>query len=133
MAKRGRKSHNIRGKAIPIPHNNRAETGGRKVRKQLIIMDEPDETGSKKKTIFHYNYSKYQQGRIHLIKKALEEDDTDILKAHSGGLKVTAQFSQFQRHFKLFQRIIYSAGGTIECPEAVADRGLLENLVLPDC
>lgn len=81
MAKKRIKSRNIKSKSYPIPHNNRADNGGRMVRRQLIMVkDKADPTKVTKKTIFHMNYSIAQQGRIHLIKDAIANDDSSILK-----------------------------------------------------
>jgi hypothetical protein len=89
MAKRRIKSRNIKSKSFPIPHNNRADTGGRKVRKQFIVFDktiadpiDPSKTKviKAKKTVFHVNYSPYEQQRIHMIKTAVTSGDPDILQ-----------------------------------------------------
>jgi hypothetical protein len=88
MSKRRMKSRHIKSKSYPIPHNNRADTGGRRVRKQLIIFDKvvadpKDATKTKvvkaKKTVFHVNYSTYEQSRIHMIKTAVANGDPEIL------------------------------------------------------
>jgi hypothetical protein len=81
MAKRRIKTKNLKGKMTPIPHNNRADTGGRRVRKQLIIMKDKDNPNKiTKKTIFHMNYSSYEQSRLHIIKEAVANNDPDVLK-----------------------------------------------------
>ena len=75
------KSHKIKGKLDPIPHNNRGHASGRLSRTQVIIMkDKDDPTKIKKKTIFHMNLSPYEQRRIHIIKVAIADNDTEIMK-----------------------------------------------------
>lgn len=80
MGKRGIKSRTIKNKLSPIPHNNRGNLKGRKVRRQLIIFKKPNENGETQRTIYHNNYNPYQQGRFNLIKEAVKTEDEDILK-----------------------------------------------------
>lgn len=81
------KSRHPKQKHTPIPHNNRGHADRRMVRKQIITMPDPDRKGELnlgkpymiKKTIFHMNLSPFEERRIHMIKVAIENNDTDIL------------------------------------------------------
>lgn len=82
MAKHRRiKSRRIKSKLDPIPHNNRGHASGRLSRTQIIVFkDKDDPTKMKQKTIYHMNLSPYEQRRIHIIKVAIAENDTEIMK-----------------------------------------------------
>jgi hypothetical protein len=94
------KSKQKKGKLVPIPHNNRSNAhDSRLVRVQIIEMKDPDNPNKKtadkltkvwldgtvwrpvwiKKTIFHTNLTSYEQGRMGMMKKALETKDTNII------------------------------------------------------
>ena len=89
MAKNRRiKSRKLKSKLSPIPHNNRGNVAGRMARTQIITVLDPNKKGQTilgkpctiKKTVFHMNLTPYEESRIHLIKVALEANDTEILK-----------------------------------------------------
>ena len=67
-------------KQVNLPSNNKKPTRARKVSQQTILVKDPkDPTKVTKKTIFHVNYSPYEQRRIHTIKEALANGDTTIM------------------------------------------------------
>jgi hypothetical protein len=67
-----------KNKLLPVPHNNRARTSGRMCRLQVIIYkDKDNEDKLTKKTVLHMNLSAYEQHRMHVIKEAVANNDTE--------------------------------------------------------
>ena len=67
-----------KAKLAPVPHNNRARTPGRISRSQVIIFkDKNNNNEITKKTVFHMNLNAFEQHRMHIIKEAVANNDTE--------------------------------------------------------
>jgi hypothetical protein len=94
------KSKREKAKLVPVPHNNRKQTSARAGRQQIVEMIDPDYPkenrpaelphlwfdGVKwcpvkiKRSIFHMNLTPFEQRRLHIIKKAVAENDLEVRK-----------------------------------------------------